>query len=402
MKILMVCTNPKHVFMNVGAKTRMDKLASLFSSSNDLVFLQPLPPERQVCARSDGGGIAKRAYHFKQWSSIRGMSLAIFTDWNMGFLLKLREVVKRENIDLICISYPYGIVSADFIYPHIPMVYDAHDVESDTAEIAFEQIQTVLTAVKLPVIRSLIRWLLKQYKYYAEKLSCRRAIHIVAISELDRQRLIGKHNIDGDKITAIPPWVDIDNIKKSQLESRRGDEKVVVVFHGAYSRVNQQAFDLIANYIAPEVGKRSEKVKFLVAGSNFPKFEQGCVKSIGFVEDLSTFLEHADIAIVPLLEGSGIKTRMFDYMAVGLPIITTKKGIEGIEAENGKHALIFDTVNQDFVNAILDLASDSKKREMIGRNALELAKTRYSKESMQAKVDEMLTKIKNLNRKKTC
>ena len=63
-------------------------------------------------------------------------------------------------------------------------------------------------------------------------------------------------------------------------------------------------------------------------------------------------LNSSDIGIVPILHGGGTKLKIFDYMGVGLPIVTTKKGIEGIEAKNGQHAIIVDDVNEEFINAI--------------------------------------------------
>ena len=80
-------------------------------------------------------------------------------------------------------------------------------------------------------------------------------------------------------------------------------------------------------------------------------------------------------------------------MAAGLPIISTLKGIQAIEAENDKHALICDAVDPKFISAILDLANDSEKREMLGKNAWGLAKSKYSQQTMQARMDEMLAKV---------
>ena len=116
-------------------------------------------------------------------------------------------------------------------------------------------------------------------------------------------------------------------------------------------------------------------------------------KSLGFIEDLHTFLQSADIAIVPFISGSGVKIKIFDYMSVGLPVVTTKNGIEGIKAENGKHVVVVDTVNQNFIDAILDLSRNTKKRDILGRNVLELVRTKYSSEVAQARMDEMLVRV---------
>ncbi|NHW88881.1 MAG: glycosyltransferase family 4 protein [Archaeoglobales archaeon] len=78
-----------------------------------------------------------------------------------------------------------------------------------------------------------------------------------------------------------------------------------------------------------------------------PKFEKDGIK---FLDDIYELLVASDIAIVPILSGSGTRVKIMDYLNVGLPIVTTKKGIEGIEAENGKHAIIVDDVRYVYVD----------------------------------------------------
>jgi len=170
---------------------------------------------------------------------------------------------------------------------------------------------------------------------------------------------------------------------------------VVVLFHGAYNYPpNRDAFDLILNYIAPEIAKRDGEIRFVLAGTDAPVFERENVKSLGSVENLAPLLMNSDIAMAPLVSGEGIRTKILEYMGAALPIITTKMGIQAIEeAEDGKHVIILDNIDQSFIDAILDLAHDSKKREVLGRNALELAKAKYSQESIQAKMNELLAKV---------
>ena len=89
-------------------------------------------------------------------------------------------------------------------------------------------------------------------------------------------------------------------------------------------------------------------------------------------------LRKCDIAIVPLISGEGVKFKMLDYMAVGLPIITTKKGAEGLDLVNGVHALIVDNVNEKFVKAIEYLVENPKIRKKLGYSAKKLIEIKYN------------------------
>jgi len=391
----MVCTNPVFKYETGGTKWVLDGLAQLCSSHNDVIFLTASSPRDRALLPNNGndGG---NTYYFRQWMFL-GEYLHILTDFNICFLRKLKKVVREERIDLLWITMPYSIVSASIFC--IPIIYDSHGVVSDAVGITLTTLEKRSRIFRMPIIKSMARLTLQGYISFIEGLACNRATHIKTIGEPDRQRFMEKYGIGEDKITTISPFIDSNKLKKAPSEKRRFKEAstLKVIFHGSYNHPpNRDAVELILNYIAPEVGKHNSNIQFLLAGVGMPVFERGNVKSLGFVEDIQTLLDSSDMAIVPLLEGEGIKTKIFDYMAVGLPIISTVKGIQAIEAENGKHALICDAVDQEFVSAILDLANDSEERAMLGKNALELVRMKYTREAMQARMDEMLAKVVHL------
>jgi len=395
--MLMVCTNPIFKYETGGTKWVLDELAELCSNHNDVVFLTASSPKDKALlpnSGNDGGN----TYYFRQ-GMLLGEYLHIFTDFNFCFLRKLRKVVRKERIDLLWITMPYGVSVASIFCRNMPIIYDSHAVVSDAVRITLTTLEKRSRAFRTPIIKSIVKLILQGYISFIERLACSRAAHIKTIGEPDRQRFIEKYGIGEDRVTTISPFIDSNKLKKAPSEKRgsKGTGTLKVIFHGSYNHPpNRDAVELILNYIAPEIGKRNSNIQFLLAGVGVPVFERGNVKSLGFVEDIRALLAGSDIAIVPLLEGEGVKAKIFDYMAVGLPIISTRKGIQSIEAENGKHALICDAVDREFINAILDLANDSEKREVLRKNALELAKVKYSQESMQARMDEMLAKVVHL------
>ena len=398
MNILMVGTTPDLITKEGGSTVRRRKLAALFSHNNNMVYLDALPQHdtginTQSAPLSD---TTHRVYYFKQLF-IFGKYAVMLTDLNIAFLLRIKDVVRREKIDLICITGLFGIISTSLICPHTPVAYDSHCIVSDHARVYFQRLKMDFKIVRVPLINKIVKWLLLNYAYLLERLACQRVKHIIAISELDRQGFIRRYHIDESKITAIPIWVAVDDSSKISSKQKQSVEsgRINVIFLGSYRPPgNYEAFKLIEDYIAPEVRKYNDNIQFLLAGIDVPQFEREKLKSLGYVKDLFAFLRDADIAIVPVLYETGVLVKILDYMAAGLPIITTKKVIEGIEAENGKHAIILNTVDDNFINAILSLASDKQKREMLGKNALELVRKKYNRENIQSKLDEMLVKIK--------
>ena len=81
--------------------------------------------------------------------------------------------------------------------------------------------------------------------------------------------------------------------------------------------------------------------------------------------------------IVPLFSGSGIRIKILEGMSLGVPIISTSKGAEGIPYENYHNILIADTINE-FEKAIYLLIEDKKLAKKIGENGKKLVEAFFS------------------------
>lgn len=96
----------------------------------------------------------------------------------------------------------------------------------------------------------------------------------------------------------------------------------------------------------------------------------------GRVEDLRPYIKATTVFLSPIAFGTGIKTKILEAFAMGMPVITNSVGIEGIEAENGQHCIISDNSNELAVY-LDELLQNEKKRIELARNAQNLAKDRY-------------------------
>lgn len=64
---------------------------------------------------------------------------------------------------------------------------------------------------------------------------------------------------------------------------------------------------------------------------------------------------------------------MYDYISLGLPIVTTEKGVEGIDLEDGVHAILTDGVGEEFINAVAELAGSEARRTELRENLVDLS-----------------------------
>jgi len=365
--------NPKK-----GVQVRINNLVIQLIKKKNVIILEP---EEFIDPK----------YKFNQIrvEGFRKCTPTFLIDLNIFFHLKLFDILRREKISLIQISFPIGIIAAKISTKlsksDVPIIYDAHNVEGVRIKKAK---LTSLPSYKKVVAPFLIPKL--------ERISVKLADHILSVSSDDKELFIKKYNINPEKITVIPSGANIidTNSLKDRIEVREKfgitSEEVIIVFHGTYTyHPNKEAIDLIADYIAPKIEELSKNVKFLIAGKDVPEFERGNLKGVGFVGNLFDFLNASDIAIVPLLRGGGTKLKVFDYMSVGLPIVSTKKGMEGIKVENGEEAIIVDDVNEDFIDAIKYLIDNEEERKRLGANARRLAEEEYDWDKIGEKLDRL-------------
>lgn len=142
------------------------------------------------------------------------------------------------------------------------------------------------------------------------------------------------------------------------------------IFVGAYDYdPNRDAAERIVQEIAPAC----PNLQFLLVGRNPPSVDQSNVLTPGFVDDLGSWLAYADIALCPLTMGSGTKLKMLDYMAAGLPIVTTPVGSQGLEIVDGETALVRESTTE-IVKSIEQLAASKELRTHLGENAQEFGK----------------------------
>ncbi|MCE2821544.1 MAG: glycosyltransferase family 4 protein, partial [Saprospiraceae bacterium] len=88
----------------------------------------------------------------------------------------------------------------------------------------------------------------------------------------------------------------------------------------------------------------------------------------GEVPDASEFVLQHSISVVPLLSGGGMRVKILEAMALGRMVISTTIGMEGINAESGRHCLIADEP-QEWEEALRCCMEEIYNPEAIGRAA---------------------------------
>lgn len=143
---------------------------------------------------------------------------------------------------------------------------------------------------------------------------------------------------------------------------------------------NKQGIDWFVKEVWPRLRALVPDMQLHLAGRHFPKNTQAWNKPgiiiHGEVDNAAQFMKTHGIMIVPLLSGSGMRIKILEGLALGLPMVSTTIGAEGIAAKHENHIWIADTP-EAFAEGIARLAGDEALRNQLSRNARELAEEHY-------------------------
>jgi glycosyltransferase involved in cell wall biosynthesis len=112
----------------------------------------------------------------------------------------------------------------------------------------------------------------------------------------------------------------------------------------------------------------------------------------GEVDDLRPHRERAQIFINPMRIGSGLRIKVLEAMATGLPVVSTALGVAGIPVKNGVDCFIADTP-QLMADSIGWLLHDQTLRESMGHAAKKMVRERYHVRSTACKLEKLLQEV---------
>ena len=178
--------------------------------------------------------------------------------------------------------------------------------------------------------------------YKLERNLCKNAKYIISVSEEEKNSLSKIYKINKNKIKIIPNGVNYLEAQQSKSYERENLKKELGIkskgtgiFLGSYHKPNLQALLKII-----EMAKKNKGITFFIIGSVIYNYlethNEALPKNIiafGKINDFEKkiLIKTSDFAINPMFSGAGSNLKIIEYMASGLPIITTKLGTRGLK-----------------------------------------------------------------------
>ena len=306
----------------------------------------------------------KRSYHVERFISD-------------NFKERLIEVLDKEQFDVVQLEMLYMAPYVDDIRAHSKamIVLRAHNVEHKIWE-------RIAKETKFFVKRWYINHLARTLKEY-ELNALETVDGIAAITRKDAaffRKFCSKPIID------IPYGVYPEEFTpKSEIE---GKPKFYHI--GSMNWMpNEEGIRWFIDEVLPKTVEKVPNFVYHLAGRSMPEWlttlKNPHVDVIGEVPDAKPFVADHDVAIVPLLSGSGIRIKIIESMAMGKTVITTRVGAEGILYDEEVNIIIAEN-KAKMVEAIRALNENPEIAVRIGQAARKLVEETYDNRKIIARL----------------
>lgn len=240
---------------------------------------------------------------------------------------------------------------------------------------------------------SLSSWLRAQVYWRTvsrrEKWDFPHAAEIWFPSHLDielQRRVIG----DGIPMRCVPNGLDLERYHPLT----RGPTSTIVMPGTFDYAPNIRGAALMKTQILPWVRQTIPDATLVLLGRDPNGSAQALadpptVVATGEVEDVRPYLAKAGVVVAPIMEGGGTRFKILEALALGLPVVTTPLGCDGLEVRDEQHLLTRDLAN--FALAITSLLQKPERGQALGEAGRQLVASRYSWDAVEPGVRAALS-----------
>ncbi len=370
-----------------GARLRNYQLASQLATRASVTFVE-------MCIRGEGqqipsgeSSVASVVTLHKDTYTVskvfRGLAgpvpVTVLNCWSPRSASQLAEVLKSIQFDTVQIAGTQLMAYLPVVQnsPKRPaIVVDWHNIESELMWRFTESAEN--WAKKIAAGRTA-----KLIERAEDRLLDSCALHTVT-SERERQELLARR--PKANIVVIPNGVDTNYFVAKKTADAchpngHSDLKRSVLFVGSMDyHANIDAVLWFSRVAWPEIARKHPGLQFTIVGRDpapeILALQSDRIQVTGTVEDVRPFYAGAVAAIAPIRTGSGTRLKILEAMAAGVPVVSTRLGVEGLDVEDNSHLLLSED-GREFSTAIGQILSSPETGNRLSSAARALVVASY-------------------------
>ena len=296
------------------------------------------------------------------------------------FQLALNQLLKQETFDAIHVQ-------------HLRMAQFAQQIQSTYTILDLPDAFSLYWKRRLQVPRNVLSKVLdaiesKRVIAYEKAILNDFDLNLVCSKE-DLTFLKQHHTVD--HIALLPNGVDTD-VFKSNNHDYTHNETLLFTGNMDYAP-NVDAVHYFCKDILPIIHAHKPNVKFIIAGQrpidSVKQLANKHVEVTGFIPELSTMYNQASVVVAPLRFGAGTQNKVLEAMSMGIPVVCSNIGFEGLGIKDGEGAFMrTDAIG--FAQQVIDLLNDAALRQRTGEKGASVIRAHFSWDEIAIQLENYL------------
>lgn len=363
-----------------GGKVKSLKLLQAMAERYDVTWVSPLKQddEEHLAAFT---AVSPCEQHLVAPLVVPRSAVQLAASYLEGRPLNVRRTLDaglRDRVRRIAAGFDVIFLDHYEVYPYLPadyrgmVVYHAHNAY-------FKIWERYASLPGNPAMRAAAFVEARRVRRYEARVAGRADLVFAAPNDareliaagVDARRIADTYHLGDDAHLALPDLRFDDTIRKLMYVGFLGWEP------------NVQGLLWFIEQVWPQLVLRHPDLRFDIVGKNPDQRLRDAVAAhpaitlTGYVADLDSVYRDSRVSVAPLLFGSGMKVKVLDAMARGIPTVTTSVGAEGIDIENGRELLVADDPLR-MADAIDALLENRDMWERLQASSRQLIRDRYT------------------------
>ncbi len=302
----------------------------------------------------------------------------------------------RKSIGYDLAKHKYDLIHAETFYvmPNLPSLTNLPTLLVEQT-IEYLVYQRFVENFKLALLRPLLYFDVFKIKFW-EKHFWKKATQLVAMSESDKK--IMRKSVKSKKVDVVANGVDTSHFAKVQANTRSvlSQKHPTILFVGNFKWLpNKDAAKFLVTRIWPIIKKDLPQAKLWIVGRNptadiLSLKDKGNITVTGDIDDIRTAFSKANVLLAPIRNGRGTKYKVLEAMASQVPVVTTKLGIEGINANSS--VLVAESA-KDLATKTVSLLTNSTKAKTMAQKAKKIVYKQYNWIAISGKLDKIYQQL---------
>ena len=318
------------------------------------------PYEKKLFQISHTKKIITRSIHTifikKEKPIYKILSLPYMTIKIFEYLKKSKnKILVLEGASWIFYSFFIGLFLKIF-FKNIKIIYISHGIESE-------------------IRKKYSNILIYKFTKLLENLVFKHADLATSVSERDKKRIKKIYN---QRTELLPNAV---SLKKMKIKKKPKFD--YIIYTGSYLyKPNKDSIDILNNVIMPNLLKKFPYIKLVLTGGGFKKkFPWLINKGIVSKNELYNLIFFSKCMCIPLKFGYGTRIKIIEALSIGAIVLTTKKGIEGIELNKKNPPFVISNLSF-FKKKIVEIIKHNKDLKKNSYKDKKFYLKRYSMENI--------------------